>query len=77
MNEIKQNEMSFEEALKRLEALVRKLEAGDVALAASLSAFEEGIALVRYCTEQIESAEQRVKILLDGENGKTEVDFEK
>ena len=77
MDKITKKDMSFEEALKKLEALVKKLESGDVELAASLAAFEEGIALVRFCTEQIEDAEQRVKILLDGENGKTEIDFEK
>lgn len=75
MNEEKKNDMTFEEALRQLEVLVKKLESGDVALASSLAAFEEGISLVRYCTEQLENAEQKVKILLDGADGKTKTDF--
>ena len=67
---------TFEEALARLEALVRDLESGNVDLDASLAAFEEGISLVRFCTERLENAEQRVKVLLEGANGITETDFE-
>ena len=76
MSKEMENNMSFEEALKKLERLVKELESGDVALSASLAAFEEGISLVRFCTEQLESAEQKVKILLDGADGKKEIDFE-
>lgn len=74
---MKQNEqnMTFEAALARLESLVQTLEAGDADLAASLLAFEEGISLVRFCTEELENAEQKVKILLANENGVSEVDF--
>lgn len=67
---------TFEEALARLETLVRDLESGNVDLDASLAAFEEGISLVRFCTERLENAEQRVKVLLEGANGITETDFE-
>ena len=69
MNTMENNEMTFESALARLEALVRVLESGNEDLNASLAAFEEGIALVRFCTEKLEGAEQRVKILLSDENG--------
>lgn len=74
---MKQNEqnMTFEAALARLESLVQTLEAGDADLAASLLAFEEGISLVRFCTEELENAEQKVKILLANENGVSEADF--
>ena len=56
--------MSFEAALERLEVLVRSLESGSVALDDSLAAFEEGVSLVRFCTEKLETAEQKVKLLL-------------
>lgn len=74
---MKQNEqnMTFEAALARLESLVQTLEAGDADLSASLLAFEEGISLVRFCTEELENAEQKVKILLANENGVSEADF--
>ncbi len=76
MNEIKKGEQSFESALSRLEALVRALEAGDVGLDESLTLFEEGIGLVKYCTEKLDSAEQKVKVLIADAQGVREEDFD-
>ena len=76
MNEMKNKDMTFESALARLEAIVRALETGNEDLNASLTAFEEGISLVRFCTEKLEGAEQKVKILLSDENGTNAVPFE-
>ena len=61
----KNKEYTFEEALSRLEEIVKLLEAGEGTLESSISSFEEGIALVRYCTEALTGAEQTVKILLE------------
>ena len=76
MNRTENEEITFESALARLEALVRTLEAGNEDLDASLAAFEEGISLVRFCTEKLESAEQKVKILLTDADGVREAPFE-
>ena len=76
MKKAENAEITFEAALARLEALVRTLEAGSEDLDASLRAFEEGISLVRFCTEKLETAEQKVKILLKDANGVSEVPFE-
>ncbi|MCG6535893.1 MAG: exodeoxyribonuclease VII small subunit [Syntrophales bacterium LBB04] len=54
----------FEEALKKLEDILRKMEAGDMTLEESLKAFEEGIKLSRICSERLDEAERRVDILL-------------
>lgn len=54
----------FEEALGRLEDIVRKMEAGDMSLEESLKAFEEGIKLARVCSRKLDEAERRVEILL-------------
>jgi exodeoxyribonuclease VII small subunit len=59
----------FEEALGRLEDIVRKMEAGDMTLEESLKAFEEGIKLARLCAKKLDDAERRVDILLKQENG--------
>ena len=61
--------MNFEEAIARLEVIVRSLENGDAPLDSSLALFEEGVALVRVCNKKLENAESRIKILLskDGE----------
>ena len=71
----KNNEMQFEVALARLEELVRGLEDGSATLDESLSAFEEGIGLVRLCTERLRDAEQRVKVLVEKESGYDEQDM--
>jgi exodeoxyribonuclease VII small subunit len=57
------DELSFEEALARLESVVTRLESGELSLEASLLAFEEGIALQRRCHGQLNDAQQRIEIL--------------
>ncbi len=59
----------FEEALKKLEELVKKMESGDLALDDSLKAFEEGIRLIRFCTGKLDEAERRVEILVKDDQG--------
>ena len=61
----------FESALKRLEEIVKKLEAGDQPLDTALELFEEGIKLSRFCQSKLEQAERRVEILLKNESGQT------
>lgn len=53
----------FEDALGELETIVKTLEAGDQPLDASLSQFERGVALARFCQQSLAAAEQKVKIL--------------
>lgn len=67
--------MKFEEAMKRLGDIAESLERESVTLDESLSLFEEGVALVRFCNKILEEAEQRVKILVEGANGIEEKDF--
>lgn len=54
----------FEEALGKLEDIVKKMESGDMSLEESLKAFEEGIKLARLCSRKLDEAERRVEILL-------------
>ena len=54
----------FEKALNELEQLVDKMEEGDLSLEESLKQFERGIALTRACQQALQSAEQKVQILL-------------
>lgn len=56
-------EMSFEAAMARLEEILHQLESGSEGLDNSLKLYEEGIALIRTCSEKLENAEQSVKIL--------------
>jgi exodeoxyribonuclease VII small subunit len=57
------SEPTFEEALGQLEALVARLEAGELPLEEALRAFEEGVRLTRLCAARLEDAERRVHLL--------------
>ena len=63
MSKHKTETTSFEEALSELEALVERMESGDLTLEESLAAFEQGISLTRHCQEALQVAEQKVEIL--------------
>ena len=72
-----EKELSFEESMKRLEEIVKGLEKGDVSLRDSMAMFEEGTALIRRCSEMLDSAEQQVVRLKKGPDGApTELPFD-
>ena len=54
----------FEKALAELEALVERLERGDLPLDEALKTFERGVALTRHCQASLQAAQQKVEILL-------------
>ena len=54
----------FEQSLSELEALVQKLEQGDVPLEDALTTFERGVALTRQCQTALRTAQQKVEVLL-------------
>jgi exodeoxyribonuclease VII small subunit len=56
--------LPFEAALERLEAVVDRLEQGDLELEESLAAFEEGVRLSKRCASQLDAAEQRIEVLV-------------
>jgi exodeoxyribonuclease VII small subunit len=61
MNDIA--EMSFEAAMAELEAVVKALESGNVALERSLELYERGAALKAHCDAKLKAAEERVEII--------------
>ncbi len=61
--EKEKSEISFEDAIKRLEEISGDLENGKAPLGESLKLFEEGIGLVSECKKQLDDAEQKVKLL--------------
>ena len=62
--------LKFEEALSELEAVIKKMESGELSLDDSLQAFERGVELARQCRKKLEEAERKVEILLRDESGK-------
>ena len=67
---------SFEVLMNRLEEITRRLERGDIPLEESLKMFEEGTALITACKKMLDGAEQKVRLLVRGENGETLVPFD-
>jgi exodeoxyribonuclease VII small subunit len=69
---------SFEDATRRLGAIVDELESGDLPLERSLELFEEGVRLARTAQERLDKAERRVEELLavDAKGGAITRDFE-
>lgn len=62
----------FEQALSELEALVERMEQGELSLEQSLKDFERGIELTRACQGALKEAEQKVQ-LLSSKNGEDEL----
>ena len=54
-------ELNFEDALKRLEAIVRQLEAGDVPLEQSIELYAEGDRLRAQCETRLKAAQARIE----------------
>jgi exodeoxyribonuclease VII small subunit len=62
-------EQPFEACLASLEALVTRLERGELELEQALTAFEEGVALARRCSTRLEAAELRIRKLEETPRG--------
>lgn len=59
-----QTTISIEDTLTQLEALVEKMETGELSLEESLNAFEQGIALTKHCQTALKAAEDKVQSLI-------------
>ena len=62
--------------MERLEEITRVLESGAEGLDESLKLYEEGVSLIRLCTQKLETAEQSVKVLQMREDGIALANFE-
>lgn len=59
----------FEDALKKLQMIVEKLERGDVPLEEAMDSFTEGIRLAQLCHQKLEEAENKLQMLLKDQQG--------
>ena len=64
-------QVTFEEAMKQLETIATQLEKGDLTLEESVAKFEEGMKISKQCNDIIETAENKITILLQ-KDGKIE-----
>ena len=68
---------SFEDSLTKLEAIVEKMESGDLKLEDSLKLFEEGMKLTKECNSRLNDIEKKVKLLLKNASAKSKEDDSK
>jgi len=60
---------TFEDAMNKLEQIVKELESTDLPLDKAIKKFEEGVQLSKFCSEKLDETEKRVTILLKDRNG--------
>ncbi len=68
--------MSFEDAMRELEDIVNRLEAGDVALEESLEIYQRGALLRAYCDEKLKSAQAKIEKVTGGGAASEDLDVE-
>lgn len=62
-------DLSFEDALARLEGIVQRLESGQAPLEESISLYEEGARLKAHCEARLKAAQLRVEKIVVGADG--------
>lgn len=65
----KADNITFEEAMSKLEDMVMRLESGALSLDDSISEFEAAVKLIKLCEEKLSGAKQKVRILTEGTDG--------
>ena len=70
MNAPSPSDLSFEEALKRLEEIVRTLEKGEAPLDQSIELYQEGDRLKRHCEARLKDAQARIEQIAFGADGR-------
>jgi len=61
MTKVEIENMNFEEALQELENIINKLEAGEVPLDETITLYERGSELKKYCEKKLQSAEEKIQ----------------
>lgn len=60
---------TFEESMKELEEIVKKLDSGELTLDKSVELFKEGMELSNYCNKLLEDAEKNISVLVEQSDG--------
>lgn len=70
-----QKKIKFEDALKRVEEIVLKLESGESELEDSLALYQEGIEQLKFCQQKLEEVKKKVEILKKTKDGYSKENF--
>ena len=73
---MKEEDISFENAMEQLEKIAEELESEDLSLDESVKKFEEGMKLSKKCNEILQNAEKKITILINGEEQNFSADNE-
>ena len=68
-----EKKLTFEEALQKLETIVRELETGQIKLDDAVEEYEKAIALKKFCEEKLKSAELKIEKIEQGKDGGLEL----
>ncbi|CAM3964653.1 exodeoxyribonuclease VII small subunit [Paenibacillus alkaliterrae] len=63
------SELTFEQAMVRLDSIVSRLENGDVPLETAIELFQEGMKLSQLCGGKLEQVERKIELLIETEQG--------
>ena len=66
---IENQNMSFEEALKELEMIVKKIDSGEETLDAAIKSFERGSVLKKHCQTKLEEAKLKIEKIIQSSDG--------
>lgn len=66
--------LSIEEAMERLETLVREMETGQLPLEKLISSYEEGVKLASLCQEKLDAAAKKIQIIAKNASGQTRLE---
>ena len=61
---VKDNELGFDKALQRLEAIVSEMESGKLGIETMIDRFEEGQKLIEWCNTKLNDVEHRIEVLV-------------
>lgn len=67
-------DLTFEQAMRRLEEIVRKLESGELPLSDSIEQYKEAMQLVQFCRVQLDQAELEIEQLVVDSQGEMKLD---
>ena len=71
---VDKNNLSFEEAMSKLESIVNELEKEGITLEDAMNKFEEGVKLSEFCVNKLNEAEKKIEELTRTENGALKVE---
>ena len=66
---VKNNFFSFEDALKRIEEILKQLENKELDLEEAINLYEEGLKLIHFCEEKLKNARTRIEVILKDKEG--------